>query len=108
LALSGLVEQSEQSYSSIQNFTRKILNLNTNILLVTNISLVTNILLVTNIILLICYNGFPLNVIFNKINIRLKKLFNFKLNSNKQNKQNIDNNKSVKYTERKYIYLFHI
>jgi len=47
-------------------------------------------------------NGFPLKMIFNKTNIRLKKLFNSKLNSN-TNKQNTDNNKSIEYAERKYI-----
>jgi len=57
-----------------------------------------NLELVINILL---DNDFPLNMIFNKINIRIKKFFNSKLNSN-TNKQNTDNNKSVKYTERKY------
>jgi len=38
-------------------------------------------------------NDFPLNIIVNKINIRLKKLFNSKFNTT--NIQKIDNNKPV-------------
>jgi len=60
--------------------------------------------LVTNILL---DNNFPLNVNFNKINKRLKKLFNYKLNSNTI-KQSNDNNKSVEYIEKIHTYLFRI
>jgi len=48
-------------------------------------------------------NDFPLNTIFNKIYTRLKKLFNFKLNSY-TNIQKPSNDKSVEHAEKKYVF----
>jgi len=51
------------------------------------------------VINLLLDNGFSLNVIFNKINLRLKKLFNTKLKSN--NTLEPDNDESVEHVEKK-------
>jgi len=52
-------------------------------------------------------NDFLLNIIFNKINIRLKKFSNSKLKFNTTNIQKIDNNKPVECWEKTYIYSVH-
>jgi len=53
------------------------------------------------VINLLLDNDFPLNIIFNKINLRLKKLFNTKLKSN--NTFEPGNDESVEHIEKKYV-----